>query len=148
METTWPQPTPQNGQTVVVSVAPRVFSGGVAGAHPDCVRAPTAAVPVANPFMNCRRVGRDPCDVEVSAFLVLYKITNVPLAGPILRLGARFMTEEAVARNVLAGSAEDITKKIRTFVDAGATHIIMNIQPPYDRELLRRFAEEVMPSFR
>jgi F420-dependent oxidoreductase-like protein len=97
---------------------------------------------------ECRRVGRTPCDVEVSAFLVLYKITDVPLAGPILRLGARFMTEEAVARNVLAGSAEDITKKIRTFVDAGATHIIMNIQPPYDRDLLRRFAEEVMPSFR
>ena len=34
VETTWPQPTPQKGQTVVVSVAPRVLSGGIAGSAP------------------------------------------------------------------------------------------------------------------
>jgi F420-dependent oxidoreductase-like protein len=96
---------------------------------------------------ECRRIGREPCDVEVSAFLVLYKITDIPLAGPILRFGARFMTEKEIARNVLAGSPKAITKKIQTFVDAGATHIIMNIQPPYDRNLLERFAKEVMPNF-
>ena len=36
VETTWPQPTPQKGQTVVVGVAPRVLSGGIAGPHPAC----------------------------------------------------------------------------------------------------------------
>jgi F420-dependent oxidoreductase-like protein len=97
---------------------------------------------------DCRRIGREPCNVEVSAFLVLYTITDVPLVGPALRLGARLMTDKAIARNVLAGSAKDITAKIRTFVDAGATHIILNVQPPFSRDLLRRFAEEVMPQFR
>jgi F420-dependent oxidoreductase-like protein len=97
---------------------------------------------------ECRRIGREPCDVEVSAFLVLYKISDIPLAGPVLRLGARMLTEKEIARNVLAGSATEIAEKIRTFVDAGVTHVIVNIQPPYDRELLRRFAEEVMPTFR
>ncbi len=97
---------------------------------------------------ECRRIGREPCNVEVSAFLVLYTITDVPLVGPALRLGARLLTDKAIARNVLAGSAKDITEKIRTFVDAGATHIILNVQPPFDRDLLRRFAEEVMPHFR
>ena len=52
------------------------------------------------------------------------------------------------SKAVLAGSAKAITEKIQTYVDAGATHIIMNIQPPYDADLLRRFAEEVMPNFR
>jgi F420-dependent oxidoreductase-like protein len=97
---------------------------------------------------ECRRIGRDPCDVEISAFLVLYSITDIPLAGPVLRLGARLLSDKEIARNVLAGSAAEITKKIQTFVDAGATHIIMNVQPPFDRGLLQRFADEVMPRFR
>jgi len=96
---------------------------------------------------ECKRIGREPCDIEVSAFLVLYKITDVPLAGPVLRLGARFMTDKAIAKNILAGSPTAITEKIQTFVDAGATHIILNIQPPYDRDMLTRFATEVMPNF-
>jgi F420-dependent oxidoreductase-like protein len=96
---------------------------------------------------ECKRIGREPCDIEVSAFLVLYKITDVPLAGPVLRFGARFMTDKDIAKNILAGSPQAITEKIQTFVDAGATHIIMNIQPPYDRKMLERFATEVMPNF-
>ena len=58
VETTWPQPTPQKGQTVVVLVAPRVLSGGIAGAQPDWLSAPMATVPVVKPFRNSRRVGR------------------------------------------------------------------------------------------
>jgi F420-dependent oxidoreductase-like protein len=97
---------------------------------------------------ECKRIGREPCDVEVSAFLVLYSVTDVPLAGPVMGLAARFMTNERVARSLLAGSASQITEKIRSYVDAGATQIIMNVQPPYDPELLERFAKEVMPNFK
>src|SRR6266550_3321356 len=57
VETTWPQPTPQKGQTVVVFVVPRVLSGGIAGAQPDCDKAPIATVPVVSPLRNWRRVG-------------------------------------------------------------------------------------------
>src|SRR3954469_2314328 len=57
-DTTWPQPTPQNGQMVVVAVAPRVFSGGIAGAQPDSDRAPMATAPVVRPLRNCLRVDR------------------------------------------------------------------------------------------
>ena len=57
VETTWPQPTPQKGQTVVVGVAPRVLIGGIAGPHPACERAPAATAPVVNPPKNWRRVG-------------------------------------------------------------------------------------------
>jgi F420-dependent oxidoreductase-like protein len=97
---------------------------------------------------ECARIGRKPCDLEVQAFLVLYSITDVPLAGPALRLGARLLTDKRIAGSVLAGSPQEITEKIQTYVDAGVTHIIMNIQPPYDPALLRRFAKEVMPKFR
>src|SRR5258708_40183080 len=57
VETTWPQPTPQKGQTVVVGVEPAVLIGGLAGAHPACDRAPIARVPVVNPPRNWRRGG-------------------------------------------------------------------------------------------
>jgi F420-dependent oxidoreductase-like protein len=97
---------------------------------------------------ECARVGRTPCDIEVQAFLVLFSITDVPFAGGAVRLGARLIEDKRVAQSILVGSAQQITDHIRTYVDAGATHIIMNIQPPYDAELLRRFATEVMPNFR
>lgn len=97
---------------------------------------------------ECKRAGRTNCDIEVSAFLVLYTISDVPLAGPVLRLGARMIAGERIQRSLLAGTPDEIAKRIQSFVDAGATHIIMNIQPKYDRSLLQRFASEVMPRFR
>ena len=97
---------------------------------------------------ECQRIGRTPCDIEVQAFMVLYSITDVPFAGSAIRLGARFLENKRVAGSILAGSPKEITERIRTYVDAGATHIIMNIQPPYDPKLLRRFVDEVMPNFR
>jgi F420-dependent oxidoreductase-like protein len=97
---------------------------------------------------ECQRIGRTPCDPEVSAFLVLYSISDIPLAGPVLKLGARAIAGKNVSRSVLAGSPKEITDQIRQYVDAGASHIIVHIEPPYDPELLRRFAKEVMPNFR
>ncbi len=97
---------------------------------------------------ECAKAGRTPCDIEVQVFLVLYSITDVPFAGGAVRLGARMMEDKRVAQSILAGSAKDITEQIRSYVDAGATHVIMNIQPPYDADLLHRFASEVMPNFR
>jgi F420-dependent oxidoreductase-like protein len=97
---------------------------------------------------ECQRIGRNPCTPEVSAFLVLYSISDIPLAGPAIHLGARLTTDKRVARSVLAGSASEITDTIRSYVDAGVTHVILHIEPPYDPELLRRFAREVMPNFR
>ena len=97
---------------------------------------------------ECQRIGRTPCDPEISVFMVLYSITDVPLAGPLTRLGARVLEGKGIARSVLTGSPKEITEQIRAYVDAGATHIIMNIQPPYKPELLQRFAKEVMPNFR
>jgi F420-dependent oxidoreductase-like protein len=97
---------------------------------------------------ECERAKRPSCDVEVSAFLVLYSITDVPLAGPVSRLAARMIAGDRVQRSLLAGSPDAIRRKIQTYVDVGVRHVIMNVQPPYDPGLLRRFASEVMPAFR
>jgi len=97
---------------------------------------------------ECQRIGRTPCDIEVSVFLPLISITNVPLAGPATRLAARVVAPSNVARQLLAGSPAEITAQIQRYVDAGATHVILYLRPPFDRDLIRAFATQVMPAFR
>jgi F420-dependent oxidoreductase-like protein len=94
---------------------------------------------------ECGRIGRGSCDIEVSAFLILYSISDVPLAGSVTRLGARLLENKRIASSLLAGSPAEIADRIQKYVDAGATHIVMAIQPPYDAKMLRRFVEEVIP---
>jgi len=56
--------------------------------------------------------------------------------------------KKEVAQSILADSADAIRDRIRTYVDAGATEIILSLRPPFDRELMRRFAQEIMPTFK
>jgi F420-dependent oxidoreductase-like protein len=97
---------------------------------------------------ECARIGRSPCVKEISAFLPLVNMTDIPLAGAATRLGARVLAGERAARSVLAGSADDIKAKIQTYVDAGATSVIITTRPGRNHELMRRFAAEVVPAFR
>jgi F420-dependent oxidoreductase-like protein len=96
----------------------------------------------------CAQAGRRECHLEVSVFLVLANISRIPLAGPAFRLGARMLYGKHIAASVLAGSPASIRAKIQSYVDAGATRIIVNIQPPFDTALLERFATEIIPAFR
>lgn len=97
---------------------------------------------------ECARIGRTPCDLEVSVVLPLVNITDIPLAAPATRLGARVLFGKRIATSLLAGSAGEITGKIQEYVDAGATRVIVGLRPPFNRNLMRRFATEVMPKFK
>jgi F420-dependent oxidoreductase-like protein len=149
-----PKPVQRPHPPIVIGGQGEKWIMPLVGRYADGWNAPIGLTPedigkrVAIVREECRAAGRASCDVEVSAFLVLYSITNVPLAGPVLRLGARMIAGDRVQRSLLAGSPDDIRAKIQTYVDVGVTHIIMNVQPPYDPSLLRRFAAEVMPKFR
>jgi F420-dependent oxidoreductase-like protein len=97
---------------------------------------------------ECARAGRARCPTDVSIMLPLVAITRIPLAGPVVRLGARAVVKKEIARAILADSPEAIAERIRAYADAGVTEVIVNLRAPFDRELLRRFATEVMPRFR
>jgi F420-dependent oxidoreductase-like protein len=97
---------------------------------------------------ECQRIGRNPCPSEISVLLPLVAITNIPLAGPVVRLGARAIVGKQVAASVLADSAATIQERIQSYADAGATEIILSLRPPFNRDLLRDFASKVMPAFR
>jgi len=97
---------------------------------------------------DCERLKRSPCVRRISVFLPLANITNIPLAGPATRLGARMLVDERAAASVLAGSADEIRARIREYVDAGVTSIVITTRPAINPDLMRRFATEVMPGLR
>ena len=69
----------------------------------------------------CRKVGRDPDEVEKSTSLY---------------------------PSQLAGSAKEVVARLRAIADAGIGHLIIELSQPYDRQFLRRFAKDVLPQFR
>jgi alkanesulfonate monooxygenase SsuD/methylene tetrahydromethanopterin reductase-like flavin-dependent oxidoreductase (luciferase family) len=97
---------------------------------------------------ECARSGRKQCPTDVSVMLPLVAITKIPLAGPVVRLGARAVVKKEVARSILADSPDAIVQRLQRYVDAGATEVILSLRPPFDREMLRRFATEIVPRVR
>jgi F420-dependent oxidoreductase-like protein len=60
------------------------------------------------------------------------------------------MTPDEARRTIIAGTnADELKTQIRAFMDAGITHFIFTMRSqPYDRDGLKRFAQEVIPAFR
>src|SRR5436190_3721449 len=133
------------GKDWIVPLVARYADGwnAVSGVTPDGIRERRRIIED-----ECKRIGRTPCPSYVSVLLPLVAITNVPLAGPVVRFGARAVVKKEVAQSILADSPDAIRDRIRTYVDAGATEIILSLRPPFDRELMRRFAKEIMPAFK
>lgn len=69
----------------------------------------------------CRKLGRDPAQVEKST----------SLRAPDL-----------------AGKAKQVRARVQSLADSGVRHLILSLSSPFDRPALRRFAKEVMPAFR
>jgi alkanesulfonate monooxygenase SsuD/methylene tetrahydromethanopterin reductase-like flavin-dependent oxidoreductase (luciferase family) len=55
---------------------------------------------------------------------------------------------EQMAPSLLIGPVEEVRDRIHEFVEAGVTHFISLLDPPFDHNTIRRFAEEVIPAVR
>lgn len=133
------------GKQWIIPLVARYGDGwnAVSGVSPDGIRERRAIIEE-----ECRRIGRSPCPSHVSVLLPLVAITDIPLAGPAVRLGARAIVKKEVARSILADSPGTIRDRLRGYADAGVTEVILSLRPPFDRALLARFAKEIMPAFR
>ena len=69
----------------------------------------------------CRTIGRDPGEVE--------KVTSL-------------------YPSQLAGKTTEVHEYLQSLVEAGVRHVIIELSQPYDHTFLRRFAKEVIPTFR
>jgi F420-dependent oxidoreductase-like protein len=133
----------QGKQWIIPQVA-RYADGwnAVSGVTPDGIRERRQII-----ADECKRIGRSPCPTDVSVLLPLVSITKIPLAGPLVRLGARAMVGKETARAVLADSPETIRKRIEEYAAAGVNEVIFSLRAPFDDDLLRRIASEIMPHF-
>ncbi len=98
----------------------------------------------------CQQYGRS-CEEIEKSYLTRLVLSNNPerIEQTVRSLAQlRGVSPEEVRSAILAGNAEEVQEQIQRYVDAGITHIIVGMRPPYDREGLRRFAKEVMPAFR
>jgi F420-dependent oxidoreductase-like protein len=133
------------GKQWIVPLVARYADGwnAVTGVTPDGIRERRTII-----AEECKRIGRTPCPSHVSVLIQLVAITDIPLAGPAVRLGARALGFGKAVPGIVADSPNAIRDRIRAYVDAGATEIIVGLRPPFDRGLLRRFAQEIMPAFK
>jgi F420-dependent oxidoreductase-like protein len=132
------------GKEWIVPLVARYADGwnAVVGVTPDGIRERRAIIEE-----ECHRIGRTPCPSAVSVLLPLVTITDIPLAGPVVRLGARVVAGKRVADTVLADSPATIRDRLREYAQAGVDEVILSLRPPFDQALLRRFAQEIMPAF-
>jgi alkanesulfonate monooxygenase SsuD/methylene tetrahydromethanopterin reductase-like flavin-dependent oxidoreductase (luciferase family) len=69
----------------------------------------------------CRKVGRDPAEVEKSTSLY---------------------------PSHLIGAPKEVVGRLQSIAEAGIGHLMIELSHPYDRQFLRRFAADVLPQFR
>ena len=69
----------------------------------------------------CRKVGRDPNAIETSTSIYV---------------------------KTLEGDVGNARDRLRRLADAGVRHFILSLSPPFDRDSVRRYAEEIVPAVR
>jgi F420-dependent oxidoreductase-like protein len=99
---------------------------------------------------HCGVVGRSFNDIEVSwAGAALVTDSRAEKDELLRRFAAAFgITPEQYELGALVGSASEVRDRIAQFIDVGVTHFIPIANTPFNHESIRRFAEEVIPSFR
>jgi F420-dependent oxidoreductase-like protein len=84
---------------------------------------PNAAKRICTQFdAICRKVGRNPSEVEKSTNLRPQKLSGL--------------------------SSKEMRGRVQALADAGVQHFILSLEPPFDRALVRRFAKEVAAPLR
>ena len=119
---------------------------------PDLLPPKRLATEIAYLNQACAAVSRDCTGMDKSHFTFLVFAQDPErVEQTVQELAAIFrMSVGDLRRASLVGTTrEEITAQVQAFVDAGITHLILNVwKQPYDREGLKRFANEVMPAFR
>jgi len=101
----------------------------------------------------CMKVKRDCSTVDKSyqTFLVFSPDqAKVDQAVEQLTRYYKGMTPDEARRTIIAGtSADELKTQLQAFINAGITHFVFTVRSqPYDRDGLKRFAQEVIPAFR
>jgi len=99
---------------------------------------------------HCAAVGRNMDEIEVSwagsAALTESKEQKQAITQAISKAFGR--SQEEVEPGLLIGPPEEVRDRIAKLIDAGVTHFILIASAPFNHDMLRRFAGEVIPHFK
>jgi F420-dependent oxidoreductase-like protein len=98
----------------------------------------------------CREIGRDPGEIEYSAHPEMAIASTRAEAEEIAaRVAAGHGRQLEKERSLwIIGTPDDVRARVRAYLDAGVTHLIMALPHPFERAGLELFAREVAPAFR
>lgn len=99
---------------------------------------------------HCKAVGRNFDEIEVSwagsAAITQSREQKEAVVQAISKVFGR--SPEDVEPGLLIGSAEEIRDRIAKLIEAGVTHFILIASAPFNHDMLRQFAEDVIPHFK
>jgi alkanesulfonate monooxygenase SsuD/methylene tetrahydromethanopterin reductase-like flavin-dependent oxidoreductase (luciferase family) len=97
----------------------------------------------------CAEAGRDVADIEPSVLLPAAITEDAGAVMPLVQGFAMYqqISEDEARRWMLLGSAAAVRDQVAAFVDAGVSHLILTLTP-YNLDVMERFANDVMPTFR
>jgi alkanesulfonate monooxygenase SsuD/methylene tetrahydromethanopterin reductase-like flavin-dependent oxidoreductase (luciferase family) len=93
----------------------------------------------------CEEIGRDPAEIEHTLSLGPMVIRDDPAEAERVVATMR-ESNGAMTRPMPAMSGAAWTERCQGYVDAGFSHILFHLAPPYDAETLERFLGEVIPA--
>lgn len=99
---------------------------------------------------ECAAIGRDAAGIEMSVHPQMAVAHSHDQAEAQARAiaASHGRTLESYEGAWLLGTPEEIRAQVQQYIDAGITHWIIAMGPPFDVEALRLFAQEVIPAFR
>ncbi|HWX41733.1 MAG TPA: TIGR03560 family F420-dependent LLM class oxidoreductase [Blastocatellia bacterium] len=99
---------------------------------------------------HCKAVGRNFDEIEVSwagsAAITQSREQKEAVVQAISKAFGR--SPEDVEPGLLIGSAEEIRDGIAKLIEAGVTHFILIASAPFNHDMLRQFAKDVIPHFK
>lgn len=99
---------------------------------------------------HCEAVGRDPQEIEIALTTRLIPPQHRSDLERYITFSSRFngITLEEAEQWMLTGNLDQVRDRVRQYVKAGATHIVLTMNTPYDFDSHQRFVDEVVTAFK
>jgi len=132
------------GEKVTLKLVAKWADGcNIGGGDPDVIRQKLDVL-----RGHCETLGRDINEIAISTNLDIHLLADGEDPAKAADWTGGMLGSEQYQRQFKVGNADQITAKIQAAVDAGANYI--NVYMPqlaYNQDMLRRYAETVIPRF-
>jgi F420-dependent oxidoreductase-like protein len=146
-----PAPVQDGGTPIMIGGTGRKILLRIVAQYADMWNAPGSPTQFAEMVgiieQHCNKVDRDPAKIEKTVMMPLCYTDDEATQDFVcdLLVGAYGISKEEARAQSMIGGKDECLEKTREFVDAGCTHFIFMLIPPYPHDQLQAFIEEVAP---